>query len=352
MSAPLSASEGSVAWSMDIHRFIAERKHRWDLLSTLLETAEASPDRDVGPDRLREILGLYRRVCSDLNEARTYTANPELIGGLNQLAARGYRFVYRGGLRRPRGGSLRRFVLSEVPATFQKERAALAAAAVPLLFGILFGFAAVIGDPHSAEGLIPPAFFTESPRERVQKIEREDERIDSLDKAIAFGASLYTHNIQVAFLTFSLGALTIVAGAWILFYNGVLLGAVAGAYFMDGVQVFFLAWIGPHGALEIPAIVFGGAAGLKLGRALLLPGDVSRAASLRAAFPAVWRIMTTAIAILVMAGIVEGSFSQFTARSFPYPLKILVATILMAALLAYLFFPRRGSGWRPGGAIR
>ena len=89
----------------------------------------------------------------------------------------------------------------------------------------------------------------------------------------------------MAFLAFSLGALTIAGGILLLFYNGVILGAVATMYILDGVPLFFFAWVGPHGALELPAIIFGGAAGLVAGRALLMPGDLSRAASLRRVLP-------------------------------------------------------------------
>jgi uncharacterized membrane protein SpoIIM required for sporulation len=104
--------------------------------------------------------------------------------------------------------------------------------------------------------------------------------------------------------------------------------------------VFFLAWVGPHGALEIPAIVFGGAAGLRLGRALLRPGDQTTGAALREAFPSVWRILLVACLVLVAAGLIEGSFSQFSAKTIPYGLKISVAVVLFAALFSYLFLRR------------
>ena len=162
----------------------------------------------------------------------------------------------------------------------------------------------------------------------------------SVEQALHFGVSLYTHNIQVSFLAFALGALTVAGGVWLLFYNGAILGAVAALYVLDGVTGFFLAWVGPHGALEIPAIVFGGAAGLVTGRALLFPGDRSRGSALREAFPDAWRMMAATALILVVAGLVEGSFSQFSSKSFPTGFKIAVAGALFAALMAYLFLRR------------
>jgi uncharacterized membrane protein SpoIIM required for sporulation len=120
----------------------------------------------------------------------------------------------------------------------------------------------------------------------------------------------------------------------------VILGAIATLYLLDGVSVFFFAWVGPHGALELPSIVFAGAAGLLTGRALLMPGNLTRGASVRRVMPDVTRMMAGAALTLILAGLIEGSFSQFSARTIPYSLKIAVAAVLFAGLVSYLFVRR------------
>ena len=128
---------------------------------------------------------LYRRTCSDLNRARSYTANPELLGYLNQLTGRAYRFIYRAAHETPVMPAFARLVTSEIPAAFRRERLAIAIAAAAFLLGTLFGALAVAVDPANGPRLIPREFFTESPRERVaQDRERDDERIDTLEKAL------------------------------------------------------------------------------------------------------------------------------------------------------------------------
>jgi len=324
---------------MNVEKFIATRTPVWEDLERALERAEIAPD-EMTHDDVQQLVQLYRRACSDLNLARSYTANPELLGRLNQLTGRAYRFVYRAGHDKPVLPAFVRLVTSEIPAVFRRQRVIIAIAAFAFLLGALTGAAAIAVDPANGRRIIPPDFFTERPSERVARLENDDERIDTMEKAMTFGASLYTHNIQVTFLAFSLGALTIIGGLWLLFYNGVLLGAVAAMYILDGVPLFFFAWVGPHGALELPSIIFGGAAGVLAGRALLMPGDLSRSASMRRALPAVWRIMTGTALTLVLAGLIEGSFSQFTSKSIPYELKIAVAILLFAALMLYLFARR------------
>jgi uncharacterized membrane protein SpoIIM required for sporulation len=324
---------------MNIERFLHDRRPVWDSLDALLSRAD---EMELSRVETQELVELYRRTCSDLNRARSYTANPEILGHLNQLTGRAYRYIYRAGHETSVWATIVKLIVHEIPAAFRRERLYVLIAASAFLAGTLFGSVAVFLDPANGERLVPPEFFTESPRERVEKIERNEERIDNVEEAALFGASLYTHNIQVSFLAFSLGALTIILGIVILFYNGVILGAIGTLYALDHVSVFFFAWVGPHGALELPAIIFGGAAGLVAGRALLMPGNLSRGASLRRVLPSIWRMIIGAALTLVMAGIIEGSFSQFSSKSIPYSLKIAVALLLFIGLMSYLFLRRTG----------
>ncbi len=339
-----SAAAGPGRTGIDLERFISQRRERWHELEQLLDRIAEGGDRQLGRVVILDLVRLYRLACSDLNQARSVTANPELLGRLNQLVGRAYRVVYReGGLRRGPGWwmTLRRFLVDQAPATFSAERRWVVIAALVMALGAFTGFLAVSLDPTQAQALIPEQFFSASPSQRVEEIEQKEERIGSVRDAARFSSELYTHNIQVSFLAFSLGALTIVLGWGMLFYNGVILGAVAAMYLREGVGTFFIAWVGPHGALELPAIVFAGAAGLRMGQAVLLPGDQGRAAALRGAFTAVWRMLLTGALVLVAAGLIEGSFSQFSAKTVPYVLKIIVAVLLFSGLCLWLFRPRR-----------
>jgi uncharacterized membrane protein SpoIIM required for sporulation len=319
---------------MNVETFINTRTPVWKELEALVGRAEVTK---LGRDETHELVELYRRTCSDLNRARSYTANPEVLGYLNQLTGRAYRFIYAAAHNTPIGPAFANLVTREIPSAFRKERTSVMLAATAFLLGALFGALAVIVDVSNARRLIPPMFFSESPRERVEKIEGGKERIENVEAALVFGASLYTHNIKVSFLAFTLGALTIVGGLAILFYNGVILGAVATMYVIDGVAVFFVAWVGPHGALELPAIIFGGAAGIVAGRAILMPGVLTRGSALRRVLPNVWRMLIGTMLILVFAGIIEGGFSQFSSKSIPYSIKISMAALLFTGLMIYLF---------------
>ena len=64
--------------------------------------------------------------------------------------------------------------------------------------------------------------------------------------------------------------------------------------------------------------------------------------ALRAALPDVARMLAATMLVLVLAGLIEGSFSQFTGRTFPHALKTAVAAVLFMLLVAWLFV-RRGA---------
>jgi uncharacterized membrane protein SpoIIM required for sporulation len=322
---------------VNIESFIARKRQRWRDLERLVDETEGLREANIPLPKIQEIVRLYRQVCSDLNQARSYTANPELLDRLNRISGRAYRFIYRGGRPERLREAARRLILSEIPATFRREQRVIVSALVAMVAGVLVGAIALLADPANGRRLIPPQMYTENVRQQVERIEEGEERIDTVDKAAVFGAFLYTHNIRVALLAFSLGALTILGAYVLLFMNGVLLGAVATSYTLAGASAFFFGWVGPHGALELPAIVFGSAAGLRLGEAFWMPGRMSRGSALRAAFPSVWRMLIATALTLVFAGIVEGSFSQFSSKTFPTPLKIAVAVLLLVSLISYLF---------------
>jgi hypothetical protein len=54
-------------------------------------------------------------------------------------------------------------------------------------------------------------------------------------------------------------------------------------------------------------------------------------------------MLLTGALVLVAAGLIEGSFSQFSSKTVPYAVKISVAVLLFTGLCLWLFRPRRVS---------
>ena len=111
---------------MNIERFITDRTPIWKQLDDLLARAELT---EVTRDELQELVALYRRTCSDLNRARSYTANPDVLGYLNQLTGRAYRFIYQAAHEVPVRRAFATLITKEIPAAFRRERFVIAVAA-------------------------------------------------------------------------------------------------------------------------------------------------------------------------------------------------------------------------------
>jgi uncharacterized membrane protein SpoIIM required for sporulation len=158
----------------------------------------------------------------------------------------------------------------------------------------------------------------------------------------SFSAELMTHNIQVTVLTMALGMTWGVGTLIMLFYNGVILGAVATDYIIGGQGVFLAGWLLPHGSIEIPSILIGGQAGFILAGALIgWGGRATRVERLRAVSHDLFAIVAGAGCMLVWAGIVESFVSQYHQPVLPYALKIAFGCCELTALTFFLTWAGR-----------
>jgi uncharacterized membrane protein SpoIIM required for sporulation len=128
-------------------------------------------------------------------------------------------------------------------------------------------------------------------------------------QSAAFSSALFTNNLQVCILVFGAGLLWCVGGALVLAFNGAMLGVVLGIALSSGHLGDVLVLITAHGAIELSGIIVAGAAGLRLGWALVAPGPRSRRDALGdAARPAVAMVLGVAPWI-VIAGLLEALIS-------------------------------------------
>jgi uncharacterized membrane protein SpoIIM required for sporulation len=149
------------------------------------------------------------------------------------------------------------------------------------------------------------------------------------------------HNTQVTLNAMALGLSAGVGTLVLMFYNGVILGAVALDYVSAGQSVFLAGWLLPHGSVEIPAMLIGGQAGFVLAGALI--GRRERKplrARLRAAAPDVATLCGGAALLLVWAGLIESFLSQHHEPAVPYMAKIAFGAAQLVAVIWWL--------WRSG----
>ena len=282
----------------------------------------------------------YRRICQQLALAQERGYSSHLVDPLHQLAMRGHRQLYRH--RSQLGAQLLGFVLAGFPRLVRAEWRLVVIAGL-LFFGslVLMG-ALVYGFPDLVYSVVSPAQVGDMEAMYDPAARRIGQAADrgSSEDWMMFGYYIM-HNIGIGFQTFASGLLFGLGSLFFLFFNGLMIGAVAGHLTRVGYGQTFWSFVVGHGAFELTAIALSGAAGLKLGWALLAPGALSRSDALRVAARTSVRLIAGVILFLLIAAFIEAYWSSM---SWPTPLtKYLVGAALWAAVAAYLLFAGRNT---------
>jgi uncharacterized membrane protein SpoIIM required for sporulation len=192
-------------------------------------------------------------------------------------------------------------------------------------------------DPQAKDILIQFSHLEGSPYERVLKEEElSNHKLDN--PKITFSSYLITHNIRVSHFALVLGITFGFGTLILLFYNGVILGAVVADYLRFGVGTFAAGWLLPHGAFEIWAILIAGQAGFLIAKSLLKSGKYSRITQLSMAGKDILTLFFGLSSLLAWAGIVEAFFSQYHKPIIPYYFKISFGIIELVFLVYYFGF--------------
>lgn len=282
---------------MTVDRFVAERSDAWAELDVLLRDARTRPER-LGPARLRRLGALYRAAAADLATIRRRWPSEPEVGRLEDLVGRGRLAVYG---RTSRRGSAWSFISRRYWQRVAERPALLLVAALMLFVPTALATVWGLDDPVAASQLVPGALG----RASEPRPEGTDLGLAG-DEQASFSAEIMTNNIRVAFFALAGGITAGIATTAVLVFNGAMLGAVAGIMFGGGGGSTFVQLIIPHGVLELSCIVVAGTAGLRVGMAVIDPGDRRRSLALVDASRAATEIALGTALWLVVAGLVEG----------------------------------------------
>jgi len=307
--------------------WIQKRTPYWDRLSALVATADQSRLRGLSRSELREMALLYRQVASDLSTLRQDRTSAVLAGRVNHLLARAHHIIYSSRKSSWRGFFL--FLRDGYPLVFRKQIVYVFASLVLMLGGALVATAFTIANPRFAAPILGPGILNSIRQHRMWT----DSVVSIAPQATS---QIMTNNLSVSFAAFA-GGLTFGAfSVYILFFNGLMLGAVAVACQQGGMSIPLWSFVAPHGSLELPAIVIAGAAGFRLGQGMLFPGMYRWKDSVAKAGAEAVQLVSGVIPMLIVAGCLEGFFSPSAA---PVALKFIVGGTLFTLLLVWLFRP-------------
>ncbi len=320
---------------MDLGTFLEQRRGDWKRLEEILERVEGSGLRELDDEEAVEFGRLYRRAASDLNQAQTFVAGDSTVQYLNDLVARAYLVIY-GKTRTDVRSLLVRLVLG-YPAIFRRYFGHVLLATLLFASGTGFGYLASRYDPILARAyLLPAGMKTIQPRPEG---EEDPTPPLSTDELTAFSSHLFTNNLQVSLIAFGLGMTLGIGTVWLIFYNGVMTGALLAVFVEAEALWVFLTGILPHGVLEIPAMLIAGGAGLLLAQGLIRARPWPRLEELaRTGREALW-LVWGCVPLLAAAAVLEAGVARAPDWVLRSGVKLGVAAVFGLLFVAYLLLP-------------
>lgn len=283
---------------MNLDRFLRERGDSWAELDSLTKAAGRRPDK-LGATGVRRLGELYRATAADLSLARRRWPSEPVTMRLEQRVGVARHLVYDAPTRRD---SVLAFITRDYWRAVRERRLQLAIAAA-----LLFGSCALSGvwadrDPGAAAGLAPGGAYQSVTQPRPHG---SDLRLPTSERT-ALAGQIFTNNIRVTLLAFAAGLAAGIGTALLLIWNGVLLGVTGGLAVGSGNGRVFFELVTAHGLLELSCITVAGAAGMRMGWALIEPGSRTRAAALGIEAREAVAIVLGTAPWLVLAGLIEG----------------------------------------------
>ena len=310
--------------------FRREREASWRRLEELLKRVEKVGPRRLTADELTALPRLYQAALSSLSVARAIALDRNLTNYLEALVNRAYFQVYsnKTGIL----ATIYHFVVRDFPRTFRKYSIHVALATILMGLGGVVGFVMTTSDPDNYYNFVSPGMAGErgpdSSREELHDIlYNKTEREADAGNLSGFTSFLFLNNFRVALMCLVAGIVPGVLVFYLMFFNGLVLGAFAAIHHRLDLSVDLWGWLLPHGVTELFAVVLCGGAGLAIGQSLVFPGRYTRLNNLARTGREVALFAAAAGIMLVYAALVEGYFRQLV-NSVPVRYAVAGASLL------------------------
>lgn len=325
---------------MTAEEIVRARREDWSRLESLLANGGARRNK-LDASELSELSALYRAACGDTARVRATGADEGTVAYLDAMLARAHNRLY--SAPPPRRRAFLELILRDFPRTLREQRKffywSSFAFYVPFFFGLIAAavlptFGPAVMGPHQIEMF--RRMYSESP-----------ETARSFGEGSMSVSYYVQHNTSISFQVFANGIFAGLGSAFMLVYQGLVLGTVFGFLIGDSKGHNILTFTCGHSAWELTAIVVAGAAGLRMGWALVATNGATRFGSLRAAGPEIARLIGGAALMLSVAAFIEGLWSP---SPIPAPAKWAFAVGQVIIVTAYLTLAGRDAPSSPRGA--
>ncbi|MEO0506599.1 MAG: stage II sporulation protein M [Bacteroidota bacterium] len=306
--------------------FVKQNKEKWIAFEKAMQQGSTTH-----PDELADG---YIHLTNDLAYAQTYYAESKTLLYLNSLASQAHQKIYKN--KKESRNRIVDFWGYEFPIFFKQYHKTLFIAFA--IFGVatLIGSLSALNDASFVRLILGDAYVNLTLNNIA---EGNPTAIYKSGSEIGTFLGITINNIRVAFLAFAFGVITSVGTAYILFSNGVMLGAFITFFYTKG--VFFEAnrqiWL--HGTIEISVIIVAGCAGLIMGNSILFPKTYSRRVSFMRGAKDGLKVVVSTIPFFIIAGFIEGFITRYS--DMPNWLAfIIIGGSLSLIIFYYIVYPQ------------
>lgn len=303
--------------------FLKENSGRWKEFEQLIGNTESS--HTANPDMLAD---LFVRITDDLSYAKTHYPNSNTTRYLNDLAARVHQAIYKN--KKEKSSRILNFWKYELPYLFKNSHKQF------LYAFLIFSVSAALGafsaryDENFLRLILGDSYVNMT----LENIKNGDPMgVYKEMYPLEMFAMIAFNNVKVAFIAFAIGLVFSVGTGYILFFNGVMIGAFQYFFYERGLFIESASVIWIHGTIEIFSIIVGGAAGLVLGNSFIFPKTYSRMTSFMMGAKQGVQIIVGIVPFILVAAFIESYVTRYT--DMRLAIKLSIIFISLAIMVGY-----------------
>lgn len=300
--------------------FVKQNKEKWIGFETALHN-----NAKINPD---DLASYYIQLTNDLSYAQTYYPDSKTLLYLNSLASQAHQKIYI--TKKESKNKIISFWKYEFPLFFKQYHKTLLFTFLFFMAAVIIGIVSTLNDDSFVRLILGDSYVNMT----IENIENgEPMAVYKSGSQVGTFLGITVNNIRVAIIAFAMGVLFSVGTIFILFSNGIMLGAFITFFYNYGIlDKTSTIWL--HGTIEISVIVIAGCAGLVMGNSFLFPKTFSRRVSFMKGAKDGLKIVVSTIPFFIIAGFIEGFFTRF-GDQMP---KMLAYSIILASFTLIVYY--------------
>ena len=250
-------------------------------------------------------------LIDDLSYAKTFYPKSKVTRWINGIAATIYQSIYKN--KKEKYSRIFQFWKYELPLLFKKYHGILLFTTFVFIVFITIGVFSSAHNPDFVRGIMG--------NEYVDKTEDNIARGDPFgiykdENPFSMFVRIGFNNIGVAFNEFIGGFVAGIFTIFILFKNGIEIGAFQYMFFANGLGMKSVLVIWIHGTIEISSIIIAGTAGFILANGILFPGTYKRMDSFKRGAKDAAKVLICLIPFFILAAFLESYITHLMSQTY------------------------------------